>query len=275
MIEIVKSPSSKTFYRLIKESDSELLLCAPYISKDVAREIIHQKKIGTKLSVVTSLNIANFISGSSDIEAIELLLKNGANVINYHTLHAKIYLFDNKKALITSANLTHFALYRNYEYGVLIKEDETEAIEKIYDDFVAMLDSELRGEFTEFSINRIKNIKKSFKGNELIKFDSDEDGILPIDEKCKIKENLSPWERDIFECLELINKTSFELNDVYSFVPQLKLKHPKNNNVEAKIRQMLQNLRDLGFIKFVSPGHYKKLWVRVPLNFAQDNTVVA
>ena len=40
-------------------------------------------------------------------------------VRNYQNLHAKIYLFDNKKALITSANLTNNGLYHNFEYGVL------------------------------------------------------------------------------------------------------------------------------------------------------------
>ena len=41
----------------------------------------------------------------------------------------------------------------------------------------------------------------------------------------------------------------------------LKNKHSNNNNIEAKIRQVLQQLRDMGFIKFVEKGKYKKLWI--------------
>ena len=37
-----------------------------------------------------------------------------------------------------------------------------------------------------------------------------------------------------------------------------KIRHPENNNIEAKIRQQLQFLRDKGFIQFLSPGQYKK-----------------
>ncbi|MFA6309249.1 MAG: hypothetical protein WC677_05850 [Clostridia bacterium] len=34
----------------------------------------------------------------------------------------------------------------------------------------------------------------------------------------------------------------------------------KLNNIEAKIRQQLQLLRDLGLVKFEGNGVYKKLW---------------
>ena len=48
---------------------------------------------------------------------------------------------------------------------------------------------------------------------------------------------------------------------VYEHKEKLKRKHPGNNNIETKIRQMLQQLRDMGFIKFVNRGIYKKLWI--------------
>lgn len=35
-------------------------------------------------------------------------------------------------------------------------------------------------------------------------------------------------------------------------------KHMNNYNIEAKIRQQLQILRDKGFIEFSGRGHYKK-----------------
>ena len=46
---------------------------------------------------------------------------------------------------------------------------------------------------------------------------------------------------------------------MYTFVEELKIKHPMNNNKEAKIRQQLQFLRDKGFIDFSSRGNYKKI----------------
>ena len=37
----------------------------------------------------------------------------------------------------------------------------------------------------------------------------------------------------------------------------LKLKHPNNNNIQAKIRQQLQILRDKNFLKFTTRGKYE------------------
>jgi type II restriction enzyme len=36
-------------------------------------------------------------------------------------------------------------------------------------------------------------------------------------------------------------------------------KHINNNNVEAKIRQQLQLLRDKGFIEFAERGNYREV----------------
>lgn len=46
---------------------------------------------------------------------------------------------------------------------------------------------------------------------------------------------------------------------MYEFVNELKMKHLGNNNVEAKIRQQLQFLRDKGFLEFTSRGIYRKV----------------
>jgi type II restriction enzyme len=49
----------------------------------------------------------------------------------------------------------------------------------------------------------------------------------------------------------------FSLSDVYSRAADLRLLHPRNRHVEAKIRQQLQRLRDMGFLDFVGRGHYR------------------
>ena len=68
------------------------------------------------------------------------------------------------------------------------------------------------------------------------------------------------WLFDILGCIERLNST-FTLKQMYKFVEELKAKHPTNNNVEAKIRQQLQFLRDKGFIEFSSRGSYKKIGI--------------
>ena len=71
--------------------------------------------------------------------------------------------------------------------------------------------------------------------------------------------NSNNWISDVIDCVNDIDSEIFDLNDVYRYVDVLKEKHPLNNNVEAKIRQQLQVMRDEGFIEFLGNGVYKKL----------------
>ena len=67
------------------------------------------------------------------------------------------------------------------------------------------------------------------------------------------------WLLDVLNCVNDIKHNEFTLNEVYSYVEFLQQKHINNNNVEAKIRQQLQFLRNKGFIEFLGRGHYRKL----------------
>lgn len=66
------------------------------------------------------------------------------------------------------------------------------------------------------------------------------------------------WLLDVLNCVNAIQSNEFFLRDVYEYVDVLHAKHIGNNNVEAKIRQQLQILRDRGFIKFLGRGKYRK-----------------
>ncbi len=67
------------------------------------------------------------------------------------------------------------------------------------------------------------------------------------------------WLYDVLNCVNKIEGEVFNLSDMYKFVPKLKEHHLLNNNIEAKIRQQLQFLRDKGFIEFLGHGIYKKI----------------
>ena len=65
------------------------------------------------------------------------------------------------------------------------------------------------------------------------------------------------WLLDVMRCVELIGTEEFTLQDIYQHEAMLKDLHPDNNNVQAKIRQQLQVLRDAGFLAFVGRGVYR------------------
>lgn len=66
------------------------------------------------------------------------------------------------------------------------------------------------------------------------------------------------WLLDVLRCIDNLPQ-KFTLKEVYQFTDSLAQLHPKNNNVQAKIRQQLQLLRDKRLIDFVSRGVYKKI----------------
>lgn len=67
------------------------------------------------------------------------------------------------------------------------------------------------------------------------------------------------WLFDVLNCVNAIPTSDFYLKDIYSFADKLKSQHPENQNVEAKIRQQLQFLRDKEMIEFLERGHYRKI----------------
>lgn len=66
------------------------------------------------------------------------------------------------------------------------------------------------------------------------------------------------WVSDVLHCLDRITSKTFTVKDVYRFSSELGRLHPNNNNIEAKIRQQLQILRDKGLLNVVSRGVYQK-----------------
>ena len=66
------------------------------------------------------------------------------------------------------------------------------------------------------------------------------------------------WLMDVLQCVSKLSN-EFTLEQMYSFIDELQMKHPDNYHVPDKIRQQLQLLRDKGFIEFTARGHYRKV----------------
>jgi len=71
------------------------------------------------------------------------------------------------------------------------------------------------------------------------------------------KDNLRGWILDIMNCIESLDKQVFSLQEIYTFEKDLKIIHPENKNIKAKIRQQLQFLRDKSYIDFIERGKYR------------------
>jgi hypothetical protein len=97
------------------ESSSVRIVC-PFIKKGVVERLLRRRQ-PRELQVITRFNLGDFAEGVSDASALRWLLENGAQIRGIRNLHAKVYLFGASRVVVTSANLTDAAMYRNHEFG--------------------------------------------------------------------------------------------------------------------------------------------------------------
>jgi PLD-like domain len=95
---------------------ASIRIVCPFIKRGVANRILKYGK-PKMVYVVTRFSLRDFAAGVSDVSALRLLLENGAQVKGVRNLHAKLYLFGESRAIVTSANLTQAALSTNHEIG--------------------------------------------------------------------------------------------------------------------------------------------------------------
>jgi type II restriction enzyme len=65
------------------------------------------------------------------------------------------------------------------------------------------------------------------------------------------------WTLDVLAGLRSLGREVFALEEAYGLEDHLASLHPQNRNIRPKIRQQLQILRDLGYLKFLERGIYE------------------
>jgi HKD family nuclease len=268
-LQIITNPSTDIFLELVKNSN-EQLLASPFIKANVAKMILDNKPKEAKISLLTNYKLTNFYRQSSDISALRYFIEKQIKVRNYPTLHAKTYIFDSERAIITSANLTLGGLQNNYECGVLIDDSDTSV--RLKSEFLQLFsDKEKASTVTEEILSTTEDILAKVPKEKRIKFDKSEKDLFPkesygpeddlYDGGVKtIANTLSGWRLDTFNVVSKIPVNIFKLDQVYAHKQHLQELHPGNHRIEAKIRQQLQELRKLGLVEFFGGGVYRKLW---------------
>lgn len=265
-MRILTTPWKNELLELIADSEQSIKITSPFVKESICRELINAKKSNAEVYLITSFRLPSIYSGSLDLSALELIMSNKGRVKNFSKLHSKIYLFDDKQAVITSSNLTAGGLLKNFEYGILT--DDPNIISEICKDFQSLWDGENTGNIRRTDIDLVKGILAGLPKIETVKFptfsidtDSPEQNfdVLKISNNV-VQSSLSGWKLEVFNCLNKITTQNFTLNDVYVFENYLQQTYPINRNIKDKIRQQLQYLRDLGLVEFLGAGSYRKLW---------------
>jgi hypothetical protein len=120
----------KSVRHLADNTQSRLWIVVPYIGgKNAVKRILGKKwysnsKVSFKLLTDTS------DAGNIDTNTFKLLYSRG-EVKTIKGLHAKIYIFDDI-CIVTSANLTNTAFAKRHEIGLLLNNDESKNVFKVF-----------------------------------------------------------------------------------------------------------------------------------------------
>lgn len=124
-ISIIRSPWAEPFRQLVSSAQSELLLVSPFIkqqSTDQVLENLARRGVCSdiRVQVLTNLRPESILNGSTDVGALAALSRTlpKFELVHLPSLHAKVYVADEKMAVVTSANLTTPGISGNLEYGV-------------------------------------------------------------------------------------------------------------------------------------------------------------
>ncbi len=93
------------------------IMC-PFIKRGAVERAFKDSSVG-EFQVLTRFNEEDFYNGVSDTEALLWLLNTGAQIRGIKNLHSKLYIFDERRVIVASANLTESAMHRNLEFGFL------------------------------------------------------------------------------------------------------------------------------------------------------------
>jgi hypothetical protein len=118
----------RSLSELIDSASSTLLVAAPFISSEGSRRLIDRLspviKATGQLHLLTDLNPAHVCDGSLEPSALCSIVDAVPAATLWHIprLHAKVYVADKVRAIVTSGNLTVSAFYRNLEFGLDIHD---------------------------------------------------------------------------------------------------------------------------------------------------------
>lgn len=128
MITLLRRERHNYLSELFQSVELDLTISSPYISnlgaEFLANNVTDKFKEAGTLRFLTDLSPKNIYQGATNPNSFRTLFNalNRVQIFHLPRLHAKVYISDEKSAMITSGNLTAGGIFRNFEYGVRVDD---------------------------------------------------------------------------------------------------------------------------------------------------------
>ncbi|TKC01402.1 phospholipase D family protein [Pedobacter cryotolerans] len=116
MLSLISKDWLLHFKEQIKNAQ-KIRIISPFITNVMVTHLI-DNYCDAEVEVITRYNLNDFRSRASSISALKRLVMKGFKVRGIKGLHSKLYAFDNRCAIISSANFTGGGFFNNYELGI-------------------------------------------------------------------------------------------------------------------------------------------------------------
>jgi HKD family nuclease len=198
---------TKNWYELFESEvrqSEHLRIITPFITSSIARPIAEHFS-DKKVKIITRFNLNDFYVGASDLTALNWLMKKGAEIRGVSGLHTKMYLFDGRQVIVSSANMTRGGLFNNHEFGIAIAVKEVvEECRLYFENLWEKVPNSLTSELIQAWSLKIDEVRASRKGKEEDKLKLQDMGAV-LDEKLA---NQSPQAIADFESRASANPTN-------------------------------------------------------------------
>lgn len=124
---LLHSPIERPLRQLLTGCERNLFVASPFINDygvGVLIDALANRIRSVSIEILTSVNPRSLTDGGLDLTALIRLCQEQSlvGIRSLPQLHAKVYVVDERKAIIGSANLTRGGLRENHEYGIAVSD---------------------------------------------------------------------------------------------------------------------------------------------------------
>ncbi|MCH8898693.1 MAG: hypothetical protein IIC33_10415, partial [Chloroflexi bacterium] len=261
-LTVVNTPSANWLIQKARSCKSRMLIASPYVNDGIF-QLAEAAGDSVSKTLVTRTDLRDFAIGSSNLDSLCSLSKSGFVIRSLSDLHAKIYIFDDSAALVTSANATYSGMRHNRECGLATRS--TQIVTKLARSLMRGLGANrpprvmpldeleaLHIPLATIKANLPADVPKPGNNAPL----PDMEYSVADDET--LLRGFKGWLRLTLQGVLAIPADYFQMEDLLGVcAPIAALQYPRNYHVAAKLRQQLQVLRDFGLVEFVDRGVYR------------------
>lgn len=259
--QIITTPTYDWLAERAAMCKSRMLIASPYVN-DAVVNLAGLPPLKVATTVVTKTDLRDFLVGASNLDSLRALAQKGAKIRSLHNLHAKVYVFDETTALVTSANATFGGMRRNLECGLAV--EDRQSVSNLADLVLSGFGSDAPPRAISLTeLSRLRSalplidvsLPKIPAIDSLAEESPTLEAAFSVPNKEELLSQFTGWLRLTLRGVLEMPESGFGIQQLFAACqPAATVEYPANRNVEAKLRQQLQFLRDRGLVEFLSPG---------------------